>query len=223
LATPCASASWARLVGTVGVLALLLAGCAGTSSHAANPSTEAPLTRVASVAPEVRCELVYATPENFTHQVLYDGEICLLREPVARRLARVQQRLDKEGLVLVLLDAYRPLSAQRRMWALVPDERFVANPAKGSKHNRGASVDATLLDRTTGQRLPMPTPFDDFTAAAARTAPCQEAVRCHNRAILQEAMEAEGFVGLPSEWWHFDAPDWESYRVLDVPLSAAGK
>jgi D-alanyl-D-alanine dipeptidase len=213
------------MLNTLAMAAALLSGCTRSVATAAggDPKPEAPLVPVASVAPEVRCALVYATADNFTHHVLYDADVCLLREPVARRLERVQQRLDKEGLVLVLLDAYRPLAVQRTMWALVPDERFVADPAKGSRHNRGASVDVTLLDRTTGERLAMPTPFDDFTAAATRTAPCEEAVRCHNRAILQEAMEAEGFLGLPTEWWHFDSPDWESYRVLDVPLSKAGR
>ena len=178
------------------------------------------LVRVLAVAPSIRCELAYATAANFTHRVLYDADVCLLRPRVAERLARVQTRLAAQGLSLVLLDAYRPLSVQRLMWSLVPDERYVADPRKGSRHNRGTAVDVTLLETSTGRRPVMPTQFDEFSTAAARGAPCGTPEPCRNRDLLQAAMEAEGFVGLPTEWWHFDDPDWQSYGLLDVPLGS---
>jgi zinc D-Ala-D-Ala dipeptidase len=184
------------------------------------------LVRVLDVAPSIRCELAYATAANFTKRVLYDADVCLLRPRVAERLARVQVRLAEQSLSLVVLDAYRPLSVQRLMWSLVPDERYVADPRKGSRHNRGTAVDVTLVDPSTGLRPVMPTPFDDFSTSAARGAPCATPAPCRNRDLLQAAMEAEGFVGMPTEWWHFDDPEWQSYGLLDVPLGAvsgAGK
>jgi zinc D-Ala-D-Ala dipeptidase len=201
---------------------LLALGCGGGRLWPAppRPALEPGLVRVLAVAPSIRCELAYATAANFTHRVLYDADVCLLRPRVAERLARVQTRLAAQGLSLVLLDAYRPLSVQRLMWSLIPDERYVADPRKGSRHNRGSAVDVTLLEAPTGRRPVMPTQFDEFSTAAARGAPCGTPEPCRNRDLLQAAMEAEGFVGLPTEWWHFDDPDWQSYGLLDVPLGS---
>jgi zinc D-Ala-D-Ala dipeptidase len=211
-----------RLAAVGALLLALSLGCAATPPlPAATATPSADLVPVLAVAPTVRCELAYASADSFTHRVLYDGDTCLLRPAVAARLARVQTRLAASGLGLVVLDAYRPLSVQRFMWSLLPDERFVADPAKGSKHNRGTAVDVTLAELATGRRLAMPTPFDDFSAAAARGAPCANPEQCRNRDALQAAMEAEGFIGLATEWWHFDDPDWQRYGLLDVPLGRA--
>jgi D-alanyl-D-alanine dipeptidase len=161
----------------------------------------------------------YATPRNFTGRTLYPVARCLLRADTAERLVRVHERLRREGLRLRLFDCYRPLSIQRELWALVPDERYVADPAKGSRHNRAAAVDLTLAD-STGAALPMPSEYDEFTERAHRDYQGGTAAELANRRRLEQAMAAEGFVGLPTEWWHFDAPGWESYPVLDVPLAA---
>ncbi len=177
-----------------------------------------PLVDVASVVPGIVLDVRYATANNFTGQVLYPKARCLVRRSVAQRLARVQQRLKKQGYGLKIFDGYRPISAQAKMWALMPDPRYVANPAGGSRHNRGAAVDVALVDAE-GQPVEMPTDFDDFTAAAHRDyGGGSEASRRH-RDILIEAMQAEGFTGLSTEWWHFDAPNWQSYPLVDVDLS----
>ena len=107
------------------------------------------------------------------------------------------------------------------MWTLVPDERYVANPAKGSRHNRGAAVDVALVDRA-GRPLPMPSEYDEFCERAHRdyaggSAPQDVKARA-DRALLEEVMTRHGFVGLPTEWWHFDAAEWESYPISDEPL-----
>jgi D-alanyl-D-alanine dipeptidase len=128
----------------------------------------------------------------------------------------VQRELETLGLGLKIYDGYRPLSVQKKMWAVMPDDRFVANPAKGSRHNRGAAVDVTLV-RADGSELPMPTLFDDFTEKAFRTAITgisTEALR--NSATLQRVMEKHGFKGLATEWWHFDEVGWERYEILDI-------
>jgi D-alanyl-D-alanine dipeptidase len=172
---------------------------------------------VAIVAPAVRRELRYATANNFTHQVVYPAARCLLRREVAEKIARVQAALGKQRLGLKLWDCYRPLSVQRRFWALVPDERYVADPAKGSRHNRGAAVDVTLVDDA-GKELEMGSAFDDFSPRAHRDATGLTAAANAHRATLTAALAAEGFVGLPTEWWHFDAPDWPKFPLADVPL-----
>ncbi|HWQ55632.1 MAG TPA: M15 family metallopeptidase [Bryobacteraceae bacterium] len=178
----------------------------------------ADLVDIRDVNPRIRLDIRYATMNNFTRAQVYDEAQCFLQADVARRLSAVDQDLKRQGLGLKVYDCYRPLSVQKKFWALVPDERYVANPAKGSRHNRGASVDLTLVDAA-GREVAMPTPYDDFTAKAHRDARdvAPEAVR--NREILEKAMVRRGFLPLPTEWWHFDAPDWERYPVLDIPFA----
>lgn len=193
---------------------------AGARTTAAPPSDAAmredDLVELERVAPGIVLDVRYATANNFLKEPVYPVARVLLRRGVAERLTRVQGRLRDRGLGLKVFDGYRPLSVQRQMWALVPDERYVADPTKGSRHNRGAAVDVSLVDAA-GNDLPMPTDFDDFTARAGADAPAPEPART-NRATLRAAMEAEGFIPMPSEWWHFDAPDWQRYPILDVPL-----
>ena len=103
----------------------------------------------------------------------------------------------------------------------MPDERYVANPAKGSRHNRGAAVDLTLIRLSDGRELPMPTPFDDFSERAGRDYPDLPAEVIRNRDLLRRVMEKHGFIALPTEWWHFDDVDWRNYPVTDLPGAAA--
>lgn len=178
----------------------------------------ADLVDIRSVNPRIRLDIRYATTDNFTKTKVYDEARCFLRPDVARRLSRAQTELEAQGLGLKVYDCYRPLSVQRKFWALVPDERYVADPAKGSRHNRGAAVDLTLVDAA-GRELPMPTGYDDFTPKASPDATDLPADVIRNREILKRAMLRQGFTPFPTEWWHFDAPGWEKYPVLDVPFA----
>jgi zinc D-Ala-D-Ala dipeptidase len=162
-------------------------------------------------------DLRYATPENVFGTRLYRQPRCLLRRPVAERLARVQASLRGRGLGLKVWDAYRPQSVQRRMWAIRGGSRYLASPRRGSRHSRGAAVDVTLVDAR-GRELPMPTGFDAFTARASRRYRGGSPATRRNRRLLESAMAAQGFRPNPGEWWHFDAPDWRRYPLLDVPL-----
>jgi D-alanyl-D-alanine dipeptidase len=205
--------------GRVVVALALLVACAHPSPRPASGE----LVDVAVLAPTIRLDLRYATRDNFTGVAVYPAARCLLRRDAAERLARVQRALRAEGLGLMVWDCYRPFSVQERFWALVPDERYVARPVRrdgrpveGSKHNRGAAVDVTLVDAA-GRPLPMPTGFDDFSERAHRGAPAAPAARA-NASRLEAAMAAEGFEPLATEWWHFDAPGWRSDPLLDVPL-----
>jgi D-alanyl-D-alanine dipeptidase len=193
----------------------LLLGCAQ------RPAPE--LVDVTTLDPTIRLDLRYARTDNFTGVAVYPTARCLLRRDAAERLARVQHALHAEGLGLLVWDCYRPFTVQERFWTLVPDERYVARPVRndgrpvgGSKHNRGAAVDVTLLDAD-GRSLEMPTAFDDFSARAHRGAPAPAGARA-NAERLEAAMRAEGFEPLATEWWHFDAPGWQACELLDVPL-----
>lgn len=196
-------------------------GCTGsgagdTDSLAVDPATlaEDPLVPIREVAPRIRIDARYATADNFTGRALYSSNILLLRFSVAERLMRVADRLAAEGHTLIVWDAYRPLSVQETMWSLVPDERYVANPAKGSKHNRGAAVDVTLGDRS-GNALELPTRHDDFTERAHRDSIANATAEARRHyEILDAAMRAEGFIGLPTEWWHYDDPNWEHFPIV---------
>jgi D-alanyl-D-alanine dipeptidase len=177
------------------------------------------LIRIKDVAPTILVDMRYATSDNFTGDVLYPAAECWLCEPAAERLIRVQKKLEKQGLGLKVWDCYRPISVQKKLWARVPDDRYVANPAKGSRHNRGASIDLTLVDKQ-GRELPMPTKFDEFSDHAHRDFMDLPPDILKNRKTLEDAMESEGFIGLPTEWWHFDDPEWRQFALRDEPLDS---
>ena len=142
----------------------------------AQPASNAPATNgtagdelvdVERVIPGIVLDIRYATTNNFTGQKLYPVARCCLRREAAENLKAVQEELRGIGLALKVFDGYRPLSVQKKMWAVFPHPGFVADPAKGSRHNRGAAVDLTLI-KLDGTEVPMPTPFDDFTPKAHR-------------------------------------------------------
>jgi D-alanyl-D-alanine dipeptidase len=197
------------------LLAIILAAACAAPSQ---PPREAdPLVDVSEEVPNVVQDIRYATTDNFTGKVLYPVKRCLLRRSTARRLRLVQQDLEQLGMGLKVWDCYRPLAIQHELWRIVPDPRYVANPEKGSRHNRGAAVDVTLVDAK-GAELEMPTDYDDFSKSAHRNATDASARAIRNRGTLEKAMTAHGFVGLRTEWWHFDAPDWIRHALLDQPL-----
>jgi D-alanyl-D-alanine dipeptidase len=204
------------------VLAVVLVGaCRHPSSRPVGDQ----LVDLATIDPTIRIDIRYATTDNFTGVAVYPVARCLLRRDAAERLARVQRRLRADGFGLLVWDCYRPFAVQERFWALVPDQRYVARPERrdgrpiaGSKHNRGAAVDVTLVDAA-GAGLEMPTGFDDFSERAHRDAARVSPAARANAQRLEAAMVAEGFEPLPTEWWHFDAPGWEGAELLDVPLA----
>jgi D-alanyl-D-alanine dipeptidase len=138
-----------------------------------------------------------------------------LEEKAAYALRKVQDKLHPYNLRIKVWDGYRRLADQIIFWNLVPDEHYVANPKKGSRHTRGCAVDLTLVDAA-GNELPMGTGFDDFTERAHRDCTDLTPEELHNRKFLEQCMIEEGFVGLSTEWWHFDFTGWEQYPILDI-------
>ena len=192
---------------------LLIAIAVADAGVRARPSD---LVDVATVIPDAVIDMRYATADNFTGTTLYPVATCKLRRAVATRLARAAKRLREQGRRLLVWDCYRPTSIQAVLWKRVPDPRYVANPKQGSRHSRGAAVDVGLVDAD-GKPVALPTAFDDFSAAAHRRR-ALKGKRGAEARRLARAMKAAGFVGLATEWWHFDAPDAATYRLSDEPL-----
>ena len=163
-------------------------------------------------------DIRYATTNNFMKQQLYPVAKAYLRAPAANAVAAAHRELASRGLGLKVFDAYRPYRVTVAMWEPIKNPDFVADPAKGSRHNRGAAVDLTLIDLRTGAELSMPTGYDDFTERAAHAFTDLPADALANRAILRDIMVKHGFEPLPSEWWHYDFKGWDSFPLMDVGL-----
>lgn len=177
---------------------------------------------VEKFCPNIVLDVIYATPNNFTKEILYPTAKCFLRKPVAQRLLKVQQELEGMGLGLKVFDGYRPFRVTVKFWNLIQDIRYVADPKLGSKHNRGAAVDVTLIDFT-GKELEMPTPIDEMTERAHRDYDKVSKKALQHRELLEEMMVKHGFIPLPTEWWHFDDKDWEKYPIEDICLLELAK
>lgn len=166
--------------------------------------------------PNLKLDVRYATSNNFTKKIIYDSVRVFLVDSAAIALKNVAIDLEKLGLGILVFDAYRPLSIQRKLWEIYPDSNFVANPKKGSRHNRGAAIDLTLYQLSDGKSLEMPTEYDDFTEKASQNYFDLSETVLKNRNQLKQAMEKQGFIALDSEWWHFDYGNWKKYPVLDL-------
>jgi len=148
-------------------------------------------------------ELKYATPDNFLKQAVYDCGECYLRKSTAEALVKANKDFIQLGYRIKLFDCYRPLSVQKKMWKILPGTHYVANPAKGSKHNRGAAVDLTLVDAQ-GKELNMGTPFDFFGKEAHHTYTEHTKEVLENRKLLKETLNKYNFKSIYSEWWHYE-------------------
>jgi D-alanyl-D-alanine dipeptidase len=172
------------------------------------------LVNIQSLISGIQIDLKYATTDNFTGIAVYDFQECYLHKDVVDKLFEVQKELQGMGLGLKIWDGYRPMAVQWKFWDLVPDERYVSDPRMGGRHTRGTAVDVTLVD-SNGQELLMPSGFDDFSEKAHRSYTEAPLEAIQNREILEKVMEKQGFIGLPSEWWHFDLLNWHTYPVID--------
>lgn len=175
------------------------------------------MTELHSLMPSIVYDLRYSTADNFTGKKLYNqDQYTFLRRPVAEALKKVHEELKQLGYGLKVFDAYRPYSATKKMWELIKDERYVANPAKGSGHNRGISVDLTLIDLSTGKETDMGTCFDNFTDTAHHAFTHLPDSTLRHRSLLRQVMEKHGFRALETEWWHYSWPNTKGYDVMDL-------
>ena len=152
--------------------------------------------------PSIGLDIRYATTDNFTRAKIYDCARCLLRPEAAHALEKAHRTLQQQGLGLKMFDCYRPRPYQQRLWDKVPNPDYVTPPAKGSMHSRGAAVDLTIVDAN-GQELDMGTPYDFFGPKAHYDYTQLPGKVLANRRLLRQTMEAAGFQGIRTEWWHF--------------------
>jgi D-alanyl-D-alanine dipeptidase len=216
-----------------GLAALPLVSCA-----AAGPDSDVPFVRAGAPAfkaddpkrlvelvrldPNIKLDMRYATTNNFTGRVLYNEARAFLANPAAQAVSRASKMAQADGFGLTIFDAYRPWRITKKLWDATPvgpKKEYVANPKRGSKHNRGCAVDLSLHDLRSGQLVEMPSGFDDFSEKAHRDFMGASETAMANRARLARYLEAEGFVGLSNEWWHFDFTGWEQFPVMDIPFN----
>lgn len=169
----------------------------------------------------IKLDIRYARDDNFTGHAVYDEPRAFLQPVAAEALVRVHRGLCPEGFGLVVYDGYRPWSVTKLFWEVVREDqkKFVADPAVGSKHNRGCAVDLSLYHLDSGEQADMPSDFDEFNEKSSPDFDGGTERQTANRDLLRSSMEAAGFTVNPKEWWHFDHRDWEQYEIMDVPFS----
>jgi D-alanyl-D-alanine dipeptidase len=184
------------------------------------------LVEVISLDPTIRLDIRYATSNNFLGTPLYEQPRAFLQRPAAEAVVRVHRALAAKGYGLLIHDAYRPWYITKIFWDATPPDKhqYVADPAKGSRHNRGCAVDLTLFNRSTGRAIAMPSGYDEMSERAHPDYQGGTDEQRKMRDLLRSAMEAEGFAVYEFEWWHFDYRDWHSYtvqnvRFADIPTS----
>jgi D-alanyl-D-alanine dipeptidase len=197
---------------------------------AASPPVEpgefrpADLVELTTLDPTIKLDIRYATTGNFLGTPLYSQARSFLQRPAAEAVVRVQRALAEEGFGLLVHDAYRPWYVTKVFWEATPADKhnFVADPATGSRHNRGCAVDLTLYDLKAGRAAEMPSLYDEMSERAYPGYAGGTAEQRRLRDVLRRHMEAEGFTVYEYEWWHFDYRDWKSYAIENVRFEAIG-
>ena len=176
------------------------------------------LVELVDLDPTIKLDIRYATTNNFLGTPVYTQARAFLQRPAAEALVRASRELKAQGYGLIIHDGYRPWYVTEIFWEATPNDKkiFVANPAEGSRHNRGCAVDLSLYDLKTGIEVKMPSGYDEMTTRAYADYPGGTAEERARRAILREAMEKQGFQVFPEEWWHFDYKDWKQYPIENL-------
>jgi D-alanyl-D-alanine dipeptidase len=183
------------------------------------------MVELKTMIPGIVYDLRYATTNNFMRRLMYpeNTKITFMRLPAAEALQKIQNDLNEKGFGLKVFDAYRPYSVTVKFWELVHDERYVANPSKGSGHNRGIAVDLTIINLKTGKELNMGTGFDNFTDSAHQTFTKLPEEILQNRGLLRSTMEKYGFKAFETEWWHFFLDNGGRFEILDIDFKKLKK
>jgi zinc D-Ala-D-Ala dipeptidase len=178
------------------------------------------LVDLAKLAPGIKLDIRYATRDNFLSTPVYSSARAFLQRPAAEAMLRASRELAKEGYGLMIFDAYRPWYVTKIFWDATPPDQheFVADPAQGSRHNRGCAVDLTLYELKNGHEVEMTGVYDEMSARSYPNYTGGTAEQRAHRDLLRRAMESQGFTVYESEWWHFDYRDWRRYPIGNVPF-----
>ncbi len=176
------------------------------------------LVELIRLDPTIKLDIRYATTNDFLGTPLYTQARAFLQRPAAEAVVRANRELKAQGYGLMIHDGYRPWYVTKIFWDATPNDKkiFVANPAEGSRHNRGCAVDLSLYDLKTGEEVKMPSGYDEMTERAYANYTGGTPEERARRAVLRQAMEKQGFVVNPTEWWHFDYKDWKQYPILNT-------
>jgi len=202
-------------------LVVCIVGVAQGPPLESGPFRAPELVELTKLDPTIKLDIRYATRNNFVGKPVYKEARAFLQRPAAEALVRVNQKLKAQGFGLVVFDGYRPWDVTRKFWDITPADKkiFVADPAKGSRHNRGCAVDLSLVDLKTGEEVKMPSEYDEMTERAHINYECATPEAKRLRELLRAAMTAEGFTVYEPEWWHYDYKDWKEYPILNVKFS----
>ncbi len=183
------------------------------------------LVELVKLDPKIKLDIRYATANNFVGRPLYTEARAFLQKPAAEALLRAGKKLNAQGFGLLIFDGYRPWAITKLFWDVTSGEQhnFVADPRKGSKHNRGCAIDLSLYDLHTGKELEMTGAYDEMSKRSYPTYEGGTAEQRKYRDVLRAAMEAEGFRVNDYEWWHFDYKDWQSYPILNLSFAELHK
>ena len=178
------------------------------------------LVDLAKLDQRIKLDIRYATTDDFLSTPVYTSARAFLQRPAAEALLRAHRELVKQGYGLLIFDAYRPWYVTRIFWDATPPDKhqFVADPAVGSRHNRGCAVDLTLYDLATGREVPMTGVYDEMSERSYPNYPGGTPEQRAHRQVLRAAMETQGFTVYETEWWHFDYRDWRRYAIRNVPF-----
>jgi len=203
---------------------LIKEALAGQPPNEAGEFLPTDLVELQKLDPTIKLEIRYATTNNLFGTVFYSQARAFLQRPAAEALVRANRRLKASGYGVLVHDGYRPWYVTKVFWDATPDEKkvFVADPAKGSRHNRGCAVDLSLYDLRTGKPVEMVSTYDETTDRAYPNYPGGTSLQRWHRDLLRAAMEAEGFTVYEAEWWHFDYKDWQKYHIGNVRFEQIG-
>ena len=182
------------------------------------------LVRLTDLDSTIRLDVRYAGENNFMGAAFYEVADAFLQRPAAEALARAHAALGEYGYGVVVHDGYRPWRVTKMFFDATPEHQriFVADPAAGSRHNRGAAVDIGLYDRATGEVQVFVSGYDEFSERAFPRYVGGTSEQRWLRELLRTLMEHEGFAVYEHEWWHFDYGDWQRYGIENVPLHRIG-
>jgi D-alanyl-D-alanine dipeptidase len=205
----------------IAFVSIAITGCKAQPPQETGDFKPTDLVELIKLDTSIHLDIRYATSNNFVGRPMYTEAKAFLQRPAAEALVKVNTSLKPIGYGLVVFDGYRPWSVTKLFWDVTPADKkqFVADPAKGSRHNRGCAVDLSLYDLATGKEIEMTGNYDEMTERSYPNYTGGTAEQRKMRDLLRAKMEAQGFTVYEYEWWHFDYKDWKDYRITNVPFS----
>jgi D-alanyl-D-alanine dipeptidase len=203
------------------LVSIVISSCKAQPPHETGDFKPTDLVELIKLDTSIHLDIRYATSNNFVGRPLYTEARAFLQRPAAEALVKINASLKPLGYGLVVFDGYRPWSVTKLFWDVTPADKkqFVADPAKGSRHNRGCAVDLSLYDLATGKEIEMTGNYDEMTERSYPNYTGGTEQQRKMRDLLRSKMEAQGFTVYEYEWWHFDYKDWKDYRITNVPFS----